>query len=149
MTSAEKSRRYREKHPDRCLEKGRKWYREKYAAYSVKNRKKLNEQSKKWALEHPEKKKAAALRYRNAHKEEVNERRRQLRYGLRPGQFMEMLQSQRGLCAICKKTMTTPHVDHCHQTGRVRGLLCHPCNVGIGCFRDSRDLLKNVLEYLN
>lgn len=62
-----------------------------------------------------------------------------------------MFAEQDGLCAICK---SDPHpvqglqVDHCHATGRVRGLLCSKCNRGIGYFKDSPELLRRAAAYL-
>lgn len=53
----------------------------------------------------------------------------------------------RGQCDICHTTERLG-IDHCHDTGAVRGLLCQACNAGIGQFRDSRDLLAKASEYL-
>lgn len=76
-------------------------------------------------------------------------------YGLTPEQFIEMEAKQEGRCAICKRkpTGSTPqvsrlHVDHCHLTGRVRGLLCHRCNLAIGQLYEDPELFRNALEYL-
>lgn len=72
------------------------------------------------------------------------------RYGITLEQRAEMLVRQDGKCAICKSVFTkTPHVDHCHRTGVVRGLLCSPCNSGLGCFRDSVESCLRAGEYLN
>lgn len=51
-------------------------------------------------------------------------------YGLTPEQYDDMLRAQGGVCAICKKPPkgNRLHVDHCHETGRIRGLLCVSCN---------------------
>lgn len=62
----------------------------------------------------------------------------------------KLLPAQNGRCAICKEFFTgTPNVDHDHQTGVVRGLLCHGCNVGIGFLKDDIRLLKSAIVYLS
>lgn len=64
---------------------------------------------------------------------------------------------QGGRCAICKrpfasidakKRATSVRVDHDHATGKVRGLLCNPCNTGLGMFQDSIGVLEEALAYL-
>jgi len=67
--------------------------------------------------------------------------------------FQEMYAKQGGCCAICKHPPTsgrgnTLHVDHDHETGKVRGLLCHSCNTSLGGFRDSQSVLWAAIEYL-
>lgn len=55
-------------------------------------------------------------------------------------------------CAICRTPFSSenkPHVDHDHESGRVRGLLCGPCNVALGLLKDSAALLQRALQYLN
>ena len=74
-------------------------------------------------------------------------------YGITIEQFEEMKQAQDGKCAICKTTEPKGRhnvfaVDHCHKTGKVRGLLCNKCNVGLGSFCDNIDSLKEAIEYL-
>ena len=73
------------------------------------------------------------------------------RYGLAPGEYEKMLDDQDGRCAICgvEPGARPLSVDHCHETGVVRGLLCHGCNTGIGFLKDSTDLLKKAVKYLN
>ena len=71
------------------------------------------------------------------------------RYGLTVEDFQRMFQAQAGRCAICHDPFVKrPHVDHCHSTGRVRGLLCRLCNVSLGGFRDNPKLLQRAIDYL-
>ena len=69
------------------------------------------------------------------------------KYGITVEQYDEMYERQGGCCAICGTAEGT-HVDHDHETGEVRALLCHSCNVGIGHFRDNPELLQAAIEYL-
>jgi len=60
-----------------------------------------------------------------------------------------MEQRQDFVCAICKgPPEDTLCVDHCHDSGRVRGLLCRKCNTGLGSFRDEPDLMLKAIKYL-
>ena len=79
-------------------------------------------------------------------------------YGLTVEQYDVMLRAQNGVCAVCNKDEPSVHgrtgkkfqlsVDHCHATGRVRGLLCQKCNRAIGLMGDNVDLLKRAIDYL-
>jgi len=72
-------------------------------------------------------------------------------YGLSLAEYQELLESQGGVCKICKQPCNSGKrlaVDHCHLTGKIRGLLCTCCNTGIGKFRDSPELLLAAVEYL-
>ena len=75
------------------------------------------------------------------------------RYGIDYQQYQEMLLKQDSSCAICCATEAGRghahfSVDHNHSTGRVRGLLCHNCNTGLGMFKDNIVFLKEAVEYL-
>jgi len=74
-------------------------------------------------------------------------------YGIPLGTYDRMLASQRGLCAICGSPDPFGrgdfHVDHCHDTGAVRGLLCAPCNTGIGQLGHSVERLQLAVDYLS
>ncbi|MCX3063934.1 endonuclease VII domain-containing protein [Streptomyces beihaiensis] len=59
----------------------------------------------------------------------------------------EMAASRTGLCAICRKA-SPAHVDHCHETGRVRGVLCFNCNSAIGKLGDAPDTTRRATAYL-
>lgn len=80
----------------------------------------------------------------------VRSRKHQLkRYGLSLDQYNEMIESQNGVCAICHKVMDSPHVDHNHETGHTRGLLCSFCNTGLGYFFENIESLGRAKEYLD
>lgn len=61
-----------------------------------------------------------------------------------------MIVSQDGRCKICGGILlgSNAHVDHCHVTGKIRGILCGPCNRGLGLFRDSVTALRQAAIYL-
>jgi hypothetical protein len=77
-------------------------------------------------------------------------------YGLTLAEYMEMHEAQGGVCAICKEPETTVKngqpamlaVDHCHGSGKVRGLLCMSCNLGLGYFKDDAGRLASAIGYL-
>lgn len=72
-------------------------------------------------------------------------------YGLSVDAYLDMHSKQDGKCAICYKPPMTQrglHVDHCHKTGIVRGLLCHGCNIGIGNFDHNPILMESAIKYL-
>lgn len=75
------------------------------------------------------------------------------RYGITLEEFNVMRERQGGRCAICHKPDETKkkrlHVDHCHDTGEIRGLLCGKCNVGLSNFRDDPEVLRSAIAYLN
>lgn len=74
------------------------------------------------------------------------------RYGVTPEKYAEMYVKQDGRCAICgvheDELPKQLGIDHCHETGLIRGLLCDPCNNGIGRFKDDPELLQKAAKYL-
>lgn len=75
-------------------------------------------------------------------------------YRMRPGDYEAMLEKQNGVCAICGSSDVANvsrkhfHIDHCHKTGVVRGLLCGRCNVMLGMSKDSPKVLLKAALYL-
>ncbi|WP_405946904.1 endonuclease VII domain-containing protein [Streptomyces prunicolor] len=69
------------------------------------------------------------------------------KYGITLAERGEMIASRMGLCAICSKAPAV-HVDHCHETGRVRGVTCFNCNSGIGLLRDDPAAVYRAADYL-
>ena len=73
------------------------------------------------------------------------------KFGLTPVSYAEMVLRQGGRCASCGDEFQgrlLTHVDHCHTTGAVRGLLCQGCNVAIGHLAESPDRARRVASYL-
>lgn len=76
-----------------------------------------------------------------------------INYGLTPETFQALSDAQDGLCALCRKPGRTGRngkfdVDHCHDTGRVRGLLCRHCNIALGILGDNAEKMEKVMDYL-
>ncbi|WP_399923176.1 endonuclease VII domain-containing protein [Streptomyces kanamyceticus] len=68
-------------------------------------------------------------------------------YGITEAERDELIGSQKGLCVICLEAPAV-HVDHCHETGKVRGVLCFNCNSGIGKLGDDPDKTRRATAYL-
>ncbi len=108
-------------------------------------------------------------KYYDRHKEEILNRHKKERnkhhhrksgikgkyskYGMTQEDYDNKLKSQNGLCAICNKKQKSGRnqnlvVDHDHESGKVRDLLCNSCNVALGLFQDSIDILDKSIRYL-
>lgn len=77
---------------------------------------------------------------------------RKRKYGITAERFAGMLAEQGNVCAICRSAdpggSGSWHVDHCHASGVVRGLLCHDCNLGLGNFKDNVEAMSAAIAYL-
>ena len=73
-------------------------------------------------------------------------------YGISIEQYKAMLEAQNYRCKLCRKHQSEQknrlHVDHCHVTGRIRGILCAPCNSGLGLAKESSELYLKAADYL-
>jgi hypothetical protein len=101
---------------------------------------------KKWSDSNPER------AYRS-----MRERNLKARFGMTLEDYEKLLREQGGKCAICEATENNTvgerkdwnfAVDHDHETGKVRGLLCNNCNRGLGLLRDSEELLRKAANYI-
>ena len=121
------------------------------------SKEKSNLRAKKWYLENRE---LAISRSQKWHRDNF-ERKKQLQrisdlrrnFGITQEEYDELLAKQNGVCAICEEKQSRKGrlnlaVDHSHETGEIRGLLCDPCNQGLGSFKDSPELLDKAKEYL-
>lgn len=97
-------------------------------------------------------------------REEISLRRKERTHGIDPITYTKMLKEQKNSCAICKIpfedkllilsdgrriTRYTAAIDHNHETGKIRGLLCNSCNVGLGYFKDNPTYLQRSIIYLD
>jgi hypothetical protein len=98
---------------------------------------------------------ASEWREKNPEKKDAyNKKHRFYAYGLTDAHIKELHRIQHGCCAICKKPIDLSQtrkwtIDHHHEFGTVRGILCYPCNVAIGQFKDSIAMLVDAIDYLD
>lgn len=81
----------------------------------------------------------------------MRDRHLQIKYGMTEEEYAELFKAQGEVCAICKRPQFGKNrfpVDHCHKTGKVRGLLCNPCNSGMGRFEDDPQRMREAVRYL-
>jgi hypothetical protein len=106
-----------------------------------------------WRKKNPQKSAALARRNRANNPDTWENCRLKATYGITLAEKRELLCYQNGLCAnqaCCKKlTMKSAHVDHDHETERVRGLLCAPCNQAAGQVQDNPGVLRGLADYLD
>lgn len=117
-------------------------------------------QINRWRKANPEKWKAISDKSRAKRKAEgkkpsIEQQRkyhRKWKYGLTIEAFDSMFEGQGRACAACRtETPTTKnkwHIDHCHNSGKVRGILCHVCNTAAGVAGDNPMVLRAIAEYL-
>jgi len=94
--------------------------------------------------------------YRKTNAQKLRDKERKRKFGISSEKYSELLENQNGVCAICGNPETATRlgvvkalsVDHCHSTGRIRGLLCSDCNTGIGKLKDDVTILQNAIRYL-
>lgn len=106
------------------------------------------QQQKNWVAQNKDRQKS----WPSKSKEYRRRKKLKERYGITIEQYDSMLAQQGGKCAICGTDKTDGqgrfHIDHNHETGSVRSLLCLSCNAGLGHFSDSAALLKAAADYL-
>lgn len=111
----------------------------------------------KYYADHPEQREKNRLKMRKVPKEVMRDRRLRHHYGVDRAWYDAELAKQNGVCKICHKpenktmkgVIMRLAVDHCHDTHKVRGLLCQACNRGIGCFNHDPMVLASAIEYLD
>lgn len=135
------------------------WCKPCRTIYSAKCRSNRLEESRALAREYgkkqrelyPETVKAKALKWYHDNQSRAWEHRRKTKFGLAFGEFDRMLEVQNHQCLVCEipfDDKDKPHIDHDHETGIVRGLLCRQCNWGIGHFKDNPFILRRALAYI-
>ena len=89
-------------------------------------------------------------RYRATQKGAYNRMNYELgrKYGITLEEYAHLENNQNHSCATCGSSDTRLVLDHCHDTGKVRGLLCDPCNLALGKVKDNTQTLTNMIKYL-
>ena len=118
------------------------------------NPEQMKERARRWQAANPERVAENLRRYQASGRKAASDRRSHLKrkYDLTVEQYDEMLAAQRGGCAICGRPPRDDialHVDHDHETGQVRGLVCFRCNNALGDFNDDPALLESASAYLD
>lgn len=121
-----------------------------------KKRDEINAYNRIWCQNHPESCKRWRTNYyqNNKQKEKNRSRNKHLisKYNITLEHFTNLLKLHNNKCSICNIEFSEkiyPCIDHNHETGKIRGILCSKCNTALGFFKDSRDLLKKAVGYLN
>jgi hypothetical protein len=153
MADADRLREWRRKNPERVAHhqkeeyKKRKKERQAYAhEYNKKNRAAITERKRRYRENMTEEQRAKYLEGRRAASI-------MKRYGVSLDDYEAMLAAQGGTCALCSRTPENERfkklsIDHCHVTGRVRGLLCASCNHSLGKLGDTIERLKRAAAYV-
>lgn len=137
----------------------KKWYeknkeRVKVRAkkYREENKDNIKERRKSRTAKQVKKTKKYQKEYRKINPSKFKYGTLKFNYGITKEEYDSMLVNQDYKCAICKidrcTTGRSMSVDHCHKTNKIRGLLCHKCNLGLGHFKDNIELLLIAIEYL-
>jgi hypothetical protein len=127
---------YAEKHKEKLSERGKEYRKarlENNPNFYVERYKRYKETSKKW---------------RENNRPSISEKQWKARgiVDMTYDKFLSELIKQNYNCLICEKHMDNPQVDHDHKTGKYRGILCVPCNNGLGIYENKKNLFENYLE---
>ena len=130
--------------------KYREAHREELREYNAKYNEEHKEERRKYVLAHREEKLKYARKYNLEHREEKRGHKLKRRFGLSQEDYDRMFAFQGGVCAICGSPPNgrALAVDHGHDSGSIRSLLCSSCNQGLGYFKDNPNLLRVAAEYI-
>lgn len=138
-----KCREYRKNNPEKiknvnriCYLNKREQRIKKQKQYSLENKDRIKAYRKEWLKRKPDYSKRNDLKRK---------------YNLELEEFDKMMQGQGNSCLTCGKLFkkrSDAHVDHCHKTQKVRGLLCSHCNTAIGLVYEKEETLQNMINYL-
>jgi hypothetical protein len=130
---------------------------EEVKAESAAYRRTHPEEAGAWARAHPEESRRLVITWNKAHPGYASSQARRRNYGMTQEEYDAMLEKQHGKCACCGRSNSGSansrayaplFVDHDHKTGKVRGLLCHQCNIALGMLGDSEERIRQLLDYV-
>ena len=139
MDRKEYQKKYREKNPEKKkqeYQRNKHKYLVRAKKYQEKNKIEIKQKMKERYKKKPEHYKELRIIYK---------------YGMTYEDKEEMYKNQFNKCLTCQKdfSITNLHIDHDHETGKVRGLLCPQCNTALGLVKEDVITLKHMIEYLN
>ncbi len=151
---------YRENNREKILQAKREWYRknkeqilEGMKQQRAENAEEISARRRARHRENLEENRAKHREYYQHRKEQIKMNKVKSTYGLSVEEFAALLEQQGGVCAICGGVNRDGNralaIDHDHETGEVRGLLCGDCNRGLGCFKDNPSLMMIAIGYLS
>jgi Recombination endonuclease VII len=127
--------------------------KKKRRAYIEANREQIRARVKAYNEANKEHNHQVDKAYRDANREKRSAAERARRYGFSLEQWEALYHAQGGCCALCRVDLSSlsaraVHVDHCHTTNKVRGILCHDCNTSIGKLGDTPESIMRVYQYV-
>lgn len=126
--------------------------KECHRKYDKKYREKNKERIKQYNEEHKEYIKQYKKKYHYEHKAHLKNIERKRLYNLSSEDYNKMLLEQNNQCSICGDELKTGTrgraIDHCHHTGKVRGILCVKCNTTLGMYKDNIETFNSIITYL-
>ena len=145
MASQSYNKQYYAKHRKKLLAQQKEYY---YANKDIiQKRSKISK--RKYRLVNKDKIALWNKKYYQRHKEEYYKRHLSHRYGVTPEEYIKIRDKSKGKCGICGKRFTNrkrSRVDHCHSSGKIRGLLCHSCNIHLDWFIKNEKGARDYLE---
>jgi hypothetical protein len=142
----------------RCKTCDKKWHADRY----IRDKEKISEQTKKWKRDNSEKVFEISTLWKKNNPDRIKSYQRitnlRKNFGLEVYEYEKMFKEQNGVCFLCgesevkrnhlTKELLALAVDHCHEKGTIRRLLCAQCNHGLGFFKDNSELLRKAANYI-
>lgn len=142
MNSVERNRRWRAQNPE--------LYRAANKRYYKANAEKIKARARRWYEENPDVVLDRATKWHKENPRKSHNSKLKYAFGITVDQYEAMLAAQGGTCAACKLPLGKRRlaVDHCHESGAVRGLLCGACNTALGLLRECPKRMQALKDYI-
>jgi DNA mismatch repair ATPase MutL len=154
---------YREANKDKIREQRKKQYeankdakKRKSREYYEANKEKSRKKRKDWNDANRDKMNEYNKAYREKNHDKSRHRTVKYKYGLTSSEYDSLVEQSGGTCPICgilfdwidRHKANRPCVDHCHESGKIRGLICGKCNAALGMFYDDISILEKAIQWL-
>lgn len=126
--------------------------RERNRQYSIQNKWSISAKKAEYHAANRDVRLAKSKEYYASNVDKFRTYGRSRRYGLDQSEFDAIFSRQNGRCAVCGVSLEPngrhTHIDHCHTSGKVRGILCHHCNAALGYAKDNPETLRRAAKYI-